>query len=335
MNSNRMKIIFVVVLASFAAATRNVDKLKWTSFKKRFEKSYKSDEEEQSRFNIFTKNLRMIEEHNAKFEAGLVSYYLVMNGIGDQIEDEMNRMFTLRLTEDMNRRSRFRFRPPENIEIPNSIDWRDLGAVTPVKDQRHCGSCWAFGSIGAVEGQLAINTGKLVSLSEQQLVDCSTDYGNEGCNGGYAQAAYSYLLDVRGLEREDAYPYEAKNRSCRYNKDKVVPGTKVEAYTNIKANNDYDLKAAVGTVGPISVAINANNNHFFFYGGGVFDGDTCKPEVDHEVLLVGYGSENGEDYWFVKNSWGPCWGEGGYIRFSRSVQNICNISSVANFPVLQ
>ncbi|CAH1391941.1 unnamed protein product [Nezara viridula] len=302
--------------------------------KKQHGKSYHSTEEEHLRMNIFAHHLKMIEEHNAKFEAGLVTYSLAMNHFGDMLPEEVPQL-GFDTTGEMMQEPSFTFLPPANVEIPESIDWRQLGAVTPVKSQGSCGSCWAFSSTGAVEGQLFRKTGKLVSLSEQQLIDCSGSYHNTGCDGGRIYSSFTYLMDAEGLEKEDSYPYEALNGTCRYNKDKVVPGTKLKAYTNIRYRDDDALKAAVATVGPISVGVSANHDHFRFYKGGVFNGDTCKYMIDHAILLVGYGSENGEEYWLVKNSWGAAWGEGGYIRFKRSIKNICSISSMASYPVLQ
>ncbi|KAE8573682.1 Cat31 [Halyomorpha halys] len=277
-------------MVAFAAASPAI-KEQWSSFK--HEKSYQSIQEEQRRMAIFSKTLKTIEEHNAKYEAGLSTYYLEMNHFGDM----------------------------------------QLGAVSPVKAQGTCRSCWAFSTVsitGAIEGQYFRKTGKLVSLSEQQLIDCSTHYMNEGCGGGMMDFAFNYLKDVAGLEREDTYPYEAKDHSCRYNKNKVVPGTQVKAYTDIKFKDDEALRAAVATVGPISVAVSSGNTHFLYYKG-----DTCNPGfLDHGVLLVGYGSDNGEDYWLIKNSFGVSWGEKGFMRLTRSKKNACGISSAASYPIL-
>ncbi|CAH1391949.1 unnamed protein product [Nezara viridula] len=276
----------------------------------------------------------MIEEHNAKYEAGLVTYYLAMNHLGDMLPEEVTHL-GFNETGKIKKEPSFTFLPPANVEIPESIDWRDLGAVTPVKFQGSCLSCWAFSATGAMEGQLFRKSGKLVSLSEQQLIDCSRKYKNHGCEGGLMVFTFNYLKDVEGLEKEDSYPYEALDRTCRYNKDKVVPGTQVKAYTNIRPKDDDALKAAVATVGPISVGVNSGNEHFMFYKGGVFNGDTCYTNIDHGILLVGYGSENGEEYWIAKNSFSQAWGEDGYIRFTRSVKNVCGISSMASYPILQ
>ncbi|KAE8573681.1 Cat30 [Halyomorpha halys] len=320
-------------MVAFAAASPAI-KDQWTSFKRQHGKSYHSIQEEQLRMAIFSETLKTIEEHNAKYHAGLSAYYLEMNQFGDMLPAEV----TLGFNKTLNMRNvpRFTYLPPANVEIAESVDWRQSGAVTPIKNQGSCGSCWAFSTTGAIEGQHFRKTGKLVSLSEQQLIDCSTDYDNEGCNGGLMDNGFDYLKDVEGLESEDSYPYEAKDRKCRFNKNKVVAGTKVKAYTDIKSLDDAALQAAVATVGPISIAVSADNRHFLQYAGGVFNGDTCNPSaLDHGILLVGYGSDEGEDYWLVKNSWGPKWGEKGFMRLTRAKKNACGISSSASYPILQ
>ncbi|CAH1391952.1 unnamed protein product [Nezara viridula] len=328
-----MKVILLLAMVAFAAATPI--KEQWTSFKRQHGKSYHNAEEEQLRMAIFSETLKTIEEHNAKYEAGQSTYYLVMNQFGDMLPEEVTQLGFNR-TGEMREVPSFTFLPPANVEIAKSIDWRQSGAVTPVKNQGHCGSCWAFSSTGAIEGQLFRKTGKLVSLSEQQLVDCSGSYGNAGCNGGLMDYSFKYLEHVAGLEKESSYPYEGIQRRCRYSQSKVVPGTKVRAYTDIRRYDDEALKSAVATVGPISIAVSAGNLHFMHYGGGVFNGDTCSPgRLDHGILLVGYGSENGKDFWLVKNSWGPSWGEKGFMRLTRSVKNACGISTQASYPILQ
>nr|XP_014282108.1 cathepsin L1-like isoform X2 [Halyomorpha halys] len=328
-----MKIILLSIMVAFAAASPAI-KDQWNSFKRQHGKSYHSIQEEQLRMAIFSETMKTIEEHNAKYKAGLSTYYLEMNHFGDMLPEEVTQLGFNR-TGDMRHVPSFTYLPPANVEIAESVDWRTSGAVTPVKTQGSCGSCWAFSSTGAMEGQLFRKKGKLVSLSEQQLVDCSTDYNN-GCNGGFMDSAFIYIKEIGGLESEDSYPYEAKDRSCRFNKNKVVPGTQVKAYTDIESYDDEALRAAVATVGPISIAVSAGNRHFLHYGGGVFNGDTCNPSaLDHGILLVGYGSADGEDYWLVKNSWGPKWGEKGFMRLTRAKKNACGISSSASYPVLQ
>ncbi|XP_044231460.1 procathepsin L-like [Thunnus albacares] len=220
---------------------------------------------------------------------------------------------------------------PEGADLPDFVDWRDKGYVTEVKNQKNCGSCWAFSATGSLEGQIFNKTGKLVSLSEQQLVDCSRDYGNMGCSGGWMHDAFRYIKENGGLDTEDSYPYEAKDGKCRYDPAKI--GANCTGYVNVKSNDEDALRDAVATIGPVSVAIDASQTSFQLYKSGVYDEPHCQSSaLNHAVLAVGYGTENGLDYWLVKNSWGLEWGDKGYIKMSRNKQNQCGMGSYAIYP---
>ncbi|CEG41164.1 cysteine protease [Plasmopara halstedii] len=212
--------------------------------------------------------------------------------------------------------------------VAEAVDWQEKGGVTPVKNQGMCGSCWAFSTTGAVEGAVFVSSGKLPSLSEQELVDCDHN-GDMGCNGGLMDHAFTWIEDNGGICTEDDYEYKAKAQVCR-NCESIV---KVTGFQDVNAQDEHALKVAVSQQ-PVSVAIEADQKAFQFYKSGVFN-LTCGTRLDHGVLVVGYGSDDGQKFWKVKNSWGPSWGEDGYIRLAREENGPagqCGIASVPSYP---
>ncbi|KAK3578867.1 hypothetical protein CHS0354_010226 [Potamilus streckersoni] len=303
----------------------------WFQYKKDYGKSYPETDVDELRYTIFVSNLKLIEEHNARYVMGEESYYVGINQFAGMTEKEFSEMLGLVVQNDTEVNGRCSsYLPAENV-VPDAIDWRQKGFVTPVKGQGHCGSCWAFSTTGSLEGQYFRKTKKLVSLSEQQLVDCSGKFGNHGCSGGLMSNAFAYIKYFGGLESEQDYHYVGKDQICNASKSKVVATCLGCAY--VKKGSESSLKSAVGEVGPVSVAIYAGPK-FIRYKGGVYDDPSCTARVNHGVLVVGYGTDAGKDYWLVKNSWGTGWGENGYIRMVRNKSNQCRIADMGIYPLV-
>ncbi|KAH7520231.1 hypothetical protein FEM48_Zijuj08G0122300 [Ziziphus jujuba var. spinosa] len=296
-------------------------------------KAYNGLGEQDRRFEIFKENLRFIDEHNALNR----TYKLGLNRFADLTNEEYRAKFLGTRTDAKRRvmksRNASRRYAHSGEKLPESVDWRRQGAVNPVKDQGSCGSCWAFSTIAAVEGINQITTGKLISLSEQELVDCDRSY-NEGCNGGLMDYAFEFIIQNGGMDTEDDYPYAGFDGKCDLAKEnkKVVT---IDGYEDVPAYDENALRKAVAHQ-PVSVAIEAGGPALQLYESGVFTGE-CGTALDHGVVVVGYGKENGIDYWLVRNSWGNSWGEDGYIKIQRNVVNSytgkCGIAMEASYPV--
>lgn len=207
---------------------------------------------------------------------------------------------------------------------PGSKDWNKLGYVSPVRFQGTCGSCYAFASASIIESYTAIKNKKpngIVPLSEQQIVDCSTSFGNNGCKGGSLRSTFDYVKGAGGLDSDASYPYNDKLNSCRFKKPDVA--AKISSYTQLAMGEDI-ARDYVGNVGPVAVVIQMCKS-LAYYAGGIFDDPTCgypHLSVNHAALITGYGSENGKDFWIVKNSYGTNWGENGFFRVARGKRSI-------------
>jgi len=230
---------------------------------------------------------------------------------------------------------RLRHKNSRARDPPTSLDWRTKGAVTPVKDQGQCGSCWSFSTTGTLEGANFLKYGTLTSLSEQNLIDCSgTCCYNTGCDGGRVDWAIEYVVQNKGIDTEASYPYTAQDGSCNFQPGNV--GGNISHCITLPTGDENALMAAVAQFGPVGVAISVNDA-FANYKSGVYSDDSCPngaDQLDHAVLVVGYGtdSSSNQDYWIVKNSWGASWGNQGYIWMRRNYNNMCGIATDAVYP---
>ncbi|XP_076942838.1 cysteine proteinase mucunain-like [Bidens hawaiensis] len=306
----------------------------YNSFLVQHGKTYNAVGEKDRRFQIFKDNLRFIDEHNA----GGHSYKLGVNKFADLTNEEYRMTYTgvkkidgkKKTLVNKGKSDRYAFRSGDSL--PDAVDWRDHGAVTEVKDQGSCGSCWAFSATGSVEGINQIVTGDLISVSEQELVNCDTSY-NEGCNGGLMDYAFEFIINNGGIDTEEDYPYTGVDGRCDANKKNAKVVT-IDGYEDVPVNDESSLKKAAANQ-PIAVAIEAGGREFQFYTSGIFTG-SCGTALDHGVLVVGYGTENGKDYWIVKNSWGAPWGESGYLRMERNIKENtgkCGIAMEASYAI--
>jgi len=301
-------------------------------FVRRHQKNYRDESDFQVRKDLFRQNMRLIHSVNRKH----LSYSLASNHLADMTDDEMRvRRGKLRSSgSGYNGGLAFSYTQRDLNSVPATLDWRLYGAVTPVKDQAICGSCWSFGTVGALEGANFLATGNLVRLSQQALVDCSWGYGNNACDGGEDFRAYQWVMRHGGIPTEDSYGgYLGIDGFCHIDDPNVVTGFAMESYVNVTSGDADALKVALSKHGPVSVAIDASHKTFSFYSNGVYYEPDCHsdPEgLDHAVLAVGYGNINGQDYWLIKNSWSTYWGNDGYVLMSQKNNN-CGVATMPTF----
>jgi len=313
-----------IVLAS--ALTETEYRQAFDEFKVNFGKVY-LEAEENHRYATFKANLDFVNNWDAEtrgFQVGI-------NKFADLTSEEFASIYNgMRVTKS--------YVPVNKPVVPSGVtgdivNWANKGAVTPIKNQGQCGSCWSFSATGSMEGAKFLSTGTLTSLSEQNLVDCSTAQGNDGCNGGLMDQAFQYVISNQGIDTEESYPYTATGpNTCEYSSSNI--GDTITSFTDVTTGDESALQTAV-TQQPTSVGIDASQNSFQLYTSGVYYEPACSStQLDHGVLAVGYGTDpNQGDYWVVKNSWGTDWGMNGYIWMSRNKNNNCGIATQASYPV--
>uniref|UniRef100_A0A667XER2 Uncharacterized protein n=1 Tax=Myripristis murdjan TaxID=586833 RepID=A0A667XER2_9TELE len=317
-----MHSVCVVLLFTWGVLGQSSSALnkQWEEWKVKHQKIRQSvclfQSESLYRRKVWEKNLQLVLRHNQEASAGQHTFTMGLNHLADMV------YFFPKLNgfkmKDPNHFRNWTSKQVSDAPIPSSVDWRQKGMVSPVQNQGYCGSCWAFSAVGALEGQMKKKTGSLIPLSPQNLVDCSTNDENNGCCGGFMTSAYKYIIENGGIDSEQSYPYEEKGKAGECFGFQVLP-----------QGDENILQYIVATVGPISAEI---NNSIFI--SGVYNDPECDNYMlNHAILIVGYGTDQGEDFWLVKNSWGTGWGEAGYLRLARN-NNLCGIAESAVYPEL-
>ena len=321
-----LRLVIVVSLLGLVLSDR-LTSPSFKSFMMEHSRTYETEEEHNSRYWTFYKNMLQWELMN-KMEQGTATYG--MNKYSDMTSEEFRGHFTHRLTqEDISSVDLLPIAGDlDTSQLPEYMDWRDSGAVTPVKGQGACGSCWAFSAAACLEGQWAVRYGSLYSLSEQELVDC--DLNNGGCHGGVPHKAFDDVITLGGMVTEENYPYTAHREQCVLDSSQVV----VTVKSSVKLRNETQMAAFVALNGPISIVLNSEGLHH--YKGGVVKPEegACSPHnLDHAVTIVGYGVEADLPYWLIKNSWGAKWGDGGYLKLYRG-NNSCGVRRMATSAIV-
>jgi len=318
----RILCLSFVLATALAIQTHRLNGYTFEQFKADHHKHYSTAEEHEMRRDLFEKELKKVNEHNAK----KLSWTQTINKFSDMTVEEKRQFRGLSYKNSIDKSAGMKFEVDPNFKIPDSVDWRQNtpSVVTDVKDQGQCGSCWTFAAASVLESHFALYGGnnELPVLSTQNILDCTANPnqcgGTGGCEGGTAQLAIE-AMKTYGITSEWQYPYQSYFGqdwlpNCRNQRSSQV--VKVTGHVNLPSNQYEPLMQAVASVGPIAISVDAGS--WSSYNGGVFAGcNNTSPTIDHAVVLVGYGTDNGTPYWLVRNSWSPAWGENGYIRILR------------------
>lgn len=314
----RFSAVLALALAAATEATTEAEiTAQFNKFIAKFEKEY-TPAEYKTRRELFAKRLAEVEAHNAQGH----SHTLAINHLSAHTEHELARLRGFDVSAHKAKLDKVPVELTERIETPDELDWRDEGKVTPVKNQGGCGSCWAFSGTGAIESALLMNNQTQTILSEQLYVDCAPNPdscgGTGGCSGSIQPLLFEYAMS-EGAVLEDDYAYTASTDTCKA--ALKTPVATIEGYEVLPENlSPEDMMQYLVTKGPLAVSVDASK--WSFYSGGVFSYEQCGSDIDHAVMMVGYGTDpTYGDYWTIKNSWGSSWGEEGYIRISREDGN--------------
>ncbi|XP_045184724.2 procathepsin L-like [Mercenaria mercenaria] len=337
----RSVIILLLVTEVFSLLREDIDK-EWNIFKLKYNRTFLSDVEENYRYSVFTESIQAVHLHNMAASKGRYSFWLNINHFADMTDEEYEDKMTGLAVDISNKTSEIseviQTKSSYNVtSLPTEVDWRNEKCVTSVKNQGACGSCYAFSTTGSLESHHCLKSGALVSLSEQNIIDCTDNkkYHNKGCKGGLMDHAFQYIIDNGGIDTEKSYPYSEEVGRCMFEKQAV--GATVQSYRDVLPRGDeYELKKAVGSVGPVSVGVDARGLLFRLYSYGVYDNFMCSSKkLNHGMLIVGYGTTgDGIEYWLLKNSWSTFWGLDGYMKMIRNKGNRCGIASLASYPIV-
>jgi len=323
-------IALALIVSVSAIPLQELDS-EWIAFKNQFRSNgFGGEVEEAERRQIFESNYAYIKAHNAEADNGVHTFRLGVNQFADMTNEEYRKQLTLRLNPSL---LNVTFAEIPVGSLADTVDWRTKNVVTHVKNQGQCGSCFAFSAVDSIESQYAIATGKLVELAPQQIVDCIHTGGDVCETGGDTAEAIQLVIKEGGIEKESDYKYHARMGTCQFTKSKKA--VSVTGVHTLQTGSESALQSAVSSVGPVSVAIDASQQSFQHYDSGVYVEKACKKDLeglDHAVLAVGYGTEDGEDYWLIKNSWGTIFGENGYIKMARNKNNQCGVATYGVYP---